>query len=200
MKSIRKNKVVILVAVLMLVVAGYLNYTTPESDIQVSSSEEYHEFAGEWGEKTAKEEKMNGNKEEKESDFGEAKLVNSEVSSIVKTSDEYFAKSKLEREKMYSQMLETYEKILNSTNIIETQRQSAIEEMAKMNKTRNSIMVCENLIKLRGFEDVVLFANGESISVIVKKANIKPEEIAQIQNIVSREMSTKIENINISSK
>ena len=44
-----------------------------------------------------------------------------------KVSDEYFTKSKLERDTMYSQMLETYEKILDSSNALETQKQSATE-------------------------------------------------------------------------
>ena len=46
--------------------------------------------------------------------------------------DDYFAKSKLERDSMYSQMLETYENVLNSDNSLETQKQSATEEITKI--------------------------------------------------------------------
>ena len=61
-------------------------------------------------------------------------------------------------------------------------------------------MIAENLIKNKGFEDVVIFDNGESISVIIKGAEITPEQIAQIQNIVSRELSAEVDNIHISNK
>ena len=61
-------------------------------------------------------------------------------------------------------------------------------------------MIAENLIKNKGFEDVVIFVNGESISVIIKGAEITPEQIAQIQNIVSRELSAEVDNIHISNK
>ena len=116
------------------------------------------------------------------------------------TNDEYFTKSKLERDTMYSQMLETYEKVLNSTNSLETQKQSATQEITKINETKNSIMICENLITTKGFSNNVVFVNGESINVIIGATEIKQEEIAQIQNIISREMKAEIENIHIATK
>ena len=101
---------------------------------------------------------------------------------------------------MYSQMLESYENILNSTNSLETQRQSATDEIKKINDTKNSIMICENLIQTKGFENSIIFVNGDSISVIIKSDELTQEEVAQIQNIISREMNAEIENIHISTK
>ena len=115
-------------------------------------------------------------------------------------SDEYFTKSKLERDTMYSQMLETYEKILNSSNALETQKQSATEEITKINNTKNSIMICENLIGTKGFQNNVIFVNGDSITAIIGATELKQEDVAQIQNIISREMGASIENIHIAIK
>lgn len=114
--------------------------------------------------------------------------------------DDYFEKSKLERDTMYSQMIETYENILNSTNAEETQKQSATDEIKKINDTKNSIMICENLIKTKGFEKSIIFVNDASISIIIGATGISQEEVAQIQNIISREMGAEIENIHISTK
>ena len=97
-------------------------------------------------------------------------------------------------------MLETYEKVLNSSNASETQKQSATQEITKINNIKNSIMICENLIKTKGFENSVVFVNGESISVIIGATEISKEQIAQVQNIISREMNAKIENIHIANK
>lgn len=116
------------------------------------------------------------------------------------SNDEYFSTSKLDRDTMYSQMLETYEKILNSNNSLETQKQSATEEIKKINDIKNKIMICENLIKTKGFENSVIFVNDDSISIIVKDEQLTTEKVAQIQNIISREMNAKIENIHISNK
>ena len=97
-------------------------------------------------------------------------------------------------------MIETYENILNSENATETQKQSATDEIKKINDTKNSIMICENLIKTKGFEKSVIFVNNLSISIIIGKEEITAEEVAKVQNIISREMGAAIENIHISTK
>ena len=124
----------------------------------------------------------------------------SQTNAQTSTNDDYFTKSKLERDTMYSQMLESYENILNSTNSLETQKQSATDEIKKINDTKNSIMICENLIQTKGFENTIIFVNGDSVSVIIKSDELTAEEVAQVQNIISREMKTEIENIHISTK
>ena len=61
-------------------------------------------------------------------------------------------------------------------------------------------MVSENLLQTKGFENSVIFVNGDSISVIIGASELKKEEVAQIQNIIKREMKASIENIHISTK
>ena len=123
-----------------------------------------------------------------------------DTSNINQNDNDYFVKSKLERDTMYSQMIETYENVLNSSNSLETQKQTATQEITKINETKNSIMICENLISTKGFENNVVFVNGDSISVIIEAEELKQEEVAQIQNIISREMKAAIENIHIATK
>ena len=101
---------------------------------------------------------------------------------------------------MYSQMLETYQKILENTTISEEQKSIASNEITKINNARNAIMICENLISLKGFEEAVILSNGDSVNVVVKAKELETEEIAQIQNIITREIKTTIENIHIMKK
>lgn len=116
------------------------------------------------------------------------------------TVEDYFAESRLTRDKMYSQMLESYQKILESSNISESQKQIATQEISNINNKKNAIMICENLIKNKGIEDVCIFVNDKSISVIVKAINLEEEQIAQVQNIITRELNVDISNIHISNK
>lgn len=215
MKIIKKNQVIIYVIALMLVVAGYLNYTATNdlnTAILTTSTEEELVQMANIGDaqlvssNVVTEENSNNALVENENmvvNNQTKETINNTVttnSNISEDNADYFSTSKLERDTMYSQMLETYEKILNSNNSLETQRQSASEEITKINNIKNSIMICENLIKTKGIEDVVIFVNGESISVIVGDKELSQEKIAQIQNIISREMNAKVENIHISSK
>ena len=101
---------------------------------------------------------------------------------------------------MYSQMIESYQNLLDNSNVGEEQKTVATQEITKINNIQNSIMICENLIKTKGIEDVVIFVNDKSISVIVKADKLENDTIAQIQNIIAREMDAEIENIHISNK
>ena len=222
MKIIKKNQVVIYVIALMLVVAGYLNFTTNgdlQSAVMTTSSEEELEKMANIGDaqlvssNVVSINEINSNTTSSDTttnDTEESKAPSNEVlnnsgtiatsNNTVQSKNDYFSTSKLERDTMYSQMLETYENILNSNNSLETQKQSATEEIKKINDTKNSIMICENLIKTKGFENVIVFVNGESVSIVVKDEQLNTEKVAQIQNIISREMNAKVENIHISSK
>lgn len=217
MKLFKKNQVVIYVIALMLVVAGYLNFTASDNlntAVQTSSTEEELAKMANIGdaqlvssnvvvEEEVEEEPKEESKEQEDNTISSNIVEENTIytsSEVSKDDDEYFSKSKLERDKMYSQMLETYENVLNSGNSLETQRQSATEEIKKINNTKNSIMICENLILVKGFNNCIIFVNGNSVSIIVDDKELTTEKVAQIQNIISREMNAQIENIHISSK
>lgn len=123
-----------------------------------------------------------------------------DIETSANTIDEYFTNSRLERNTMYSQRIENYQDILNNTNVTETQKKTAQEEIIKLNNEQNAIMIAENIIKTKGIEDLVIFKNGDSINVIVKGKDLEKEEIAQIQNIITRELEADISNIHIMNK
>ena len=219
MKLLKKNQIVIYVIALMLMAVAYLNYTTntAEQSVEASLQMEARDDSNtanigdatlvssndvlsntESSNTTNNENTINTTNTTNDNSDSDSETTQTSVQTS--TDDDYFTKSKLERDTMYSQMLESYENILNSTNSLETQKQSATDEIKKINDTKNSIMICENLIQTKGFENSIIFVNGDSISVIIKSDELTQEEVAQIQNIISREMNAEIENIHISTK
>ena len=226
MKLLKKNQVIIYAIAIMLMAAGYLNYTTNqngeslETSIQTEESSNMaianigdarlvssNDIVGNETNNTNNTNPNNtstnnqaSNQTSNTTENWASGENNTQETNATVEDDDYFAKSKLERDTMYSQMLETYQNILNSSNASETQKQSATQEITKINETKNGIMICENLLQTKGFKNSVVFVNGESISVIIGAEEIKQEEVAQIQNIVSRELKANIENIHISTK
>lgn len=120
--------------------------------------------------------------------------------SVKETEDDYFSASRLERDNMYSQQLDSYQKMIDSTTITNEQKAIAEKEIKRINDNKNAIMIIENLVKTKGFKDIVVFINGDSINAVVKAEKLGTQEIAQIQNIISRELSADISNIHISNK
>ena len=199
--KIKKGSVVIYVLALMLVTAGYWNYIAKESQTIETVSEENQNTTDEHlGDATLV---SNGELIQEENENTSDDTTNeeeTEETSTTEKKDGYFEESKLARDTMYSQTLETYQNMLNNANVSEEQKTIVTQEITKLNKEKNAIMICENLISTKGFDNCVIFVNTDSVSVVVEDDNLKSEEIAQIQNIISREMNAKVENIHIMTK
>ncbi len=192
---IKKNQIIVFVLALLLITVGYLGVGQQNDEVLQIASNQVTE------------------KDENET-LGDATLVNGaalvpnettteetkETSNSTNTTDDYFTSSKLERENMYSQTIASYQKIIDSTEISAEQKTIAQNEIIKLNNERNAIMIIENLIKTKGFSDVVIFINNSNVNVIVQADTLSTEAVAQIQNIVSRELNTEINNIHISVK
>lgn len=210
MKILKKNQIIILVIALMLVSAGYLNYSANLNEVQKTASIGDAKLVSSNGivetntQETALVENQNN---EIRTNANETALVENNkeqteetTKTNAKISNEYFSKTRLNRESMYSQMVESYQKILENESIASDQKAIAQTEIKNINDTKNKIMICENLIKTKGIDDVIIFVNDKSISVVVKAENLEEDKIAQIQNIIAREMNTQINDIHISNK
>lgn len=234
MKALKKNQIVIFAIALMLITAGYLNYTMQtEQTAQTSGTINNEEMAGIGDAKLVSTDLNNAipqnnveqkndvanttnstvnadNKSKTENSVNQSSDVKNQTNTTKETTttsakettdtEKYFAESKLERENMYSEMLESYQSILASTNVSAEQKTTSQKEISTINSQKNAIMIAENLIKNKGFKDVVIFVNNDSISVVVRAEKLQESDIAQIQSIVQRELNAKVENIHISNK
>lgn len=126
--------------------------------------------------------------------------TNTSLNNTLEDSTNYFEETRIERDRMYSETLETYQKIIDSNQTMQDQKAIATQEISNITNKKNSIMIAENLIKNKGFENVVILENLGNVSVIVKSSVLSQEQISKIQNIVQRELNVEISNINISNK
>ncbi len=204
MKILKRNQIIISVIALMLITAGYLNFANQkkESDLIPTSS-------------VADSELMAG--------IGDAKLVsandvtdknqvtNTETQANIENNtsvtnnnetleDKYFNETRLAREKMYSQMIENYQKIIETDSLSGEEKKDAQEEIKKINDEKNAIMIAENLIKTKGFADVIIFKNNGNVTAIIKSDQLEEQAVSQIQNIITRELDVKVNQVNINSK
>ena len=185
---IKKNQILAWMVTIMLGVAGYLNYVNDPSrnfDVEVTGIIDEN--------------------------LGDAVLVDSnnlvsnvdeymddiETSTKLISASEYFASSRIERNNSFAERIEVYEKMLENENLEDAQKSVAQEEIKKINDQKNAISIAENLIKLKGFGDVVIMQNGESINVVVAEEELTDAEVAQIQNIIQNELNSKPKNIHI---
>lgn len=182
-KVIKKNQILVVAVLLMLVVAGYLNY-------QYDPNRVYDvELTGKIEDNLGDAVFVSSNQVETLDNFVEAS-----------TGEEYFIQTKIDRTNAYAEQIEIYEKMLENPQVSVEQQNVAQEEIKKINAERDAIIISENLIKLKGHDKVVVLVNQDSINVVIEADHLDSKQVAQIQNIIMHEFQTQTENIHITVK
>ncbi len=204
MKILKRNQIIVTVIALMLVAAGYLNFANQNREnnlIPTSSVADSEMMAGIGDAQLVNANEVSQNNVE--SDTNQENIVNEVKNTNISEQtqeDSYFDETRLEREKMYSQMLENYQKILETNNLSSDEKKNAQEEIKEINNEKNGIMIAENLVKTKGFKDIIIFKNNGNVTAIIKADKLEEKEISQLQNIITRELNVSINKINISKK
>ncbi len=204
MKILKRNQIIVTVIALMLVAAGYLNFANQNREnnlIPTSSVADSEMMAGIGDAQLVNANEVSQNNVE--GDTNQENRVNEVKNTNISEQtqeDSYFDETRLEREKMYSQMLENYQKILETNNLSSDEKKNAQEEIKEINNEKNAIMIAENLVKTKGFKDIIIFKNNGNVTAIIKADKLEEKEISQIQNIITRELNVSINKINISKK
>ena len=202
LKKFKKSEIAIYAISLMLVAAGYFNYST----FNQKTEETYSEDVGNISEQYANVGDavlVSNNETENVTDENTKTTTSSSETTETKTENEtdYYANAKLNRDKMYAEIISNYEKIINNQNASEAQKSIATQEITKINNTKNAIMISENLIGTKGFNNCVILVNDGSVNVVVNvQGGLNKENVAKLQNIVSRELKVEIDNIHITEK
>ncbi len=195
------KQIVLSVIALSLIAVGYVNYNL-NNTIEVASRESSNEVnLGDVelvSSNPIKEEYIEGIVS---NDTLHENTVSNDVQNyLVEDTTNYFEETRIQRDRMYSETLEVYQKLIDSSQTPQEQKSIAAQEIANITNRKNSILVAENLVKNKGFENVIILENNGSVSVIVKSKNLNQDQISKIQNIVERELNVDVSSINISNK
>jgi stage III sporulation protein AH len=186
MMVFKRKQIVILALILMIVVAGYLQY----SYRQGSESAD----AGKLGEAVYVDNEIyNEGLDDLES--GQAENTNVSASRMA---EDYFVQSKMEKEQGRSKSSETLKAIAEDINASEDVRNEAHNKIMAMAANAEKEMRIETLINKMGFDDsFVLFADNGSIDIVIKTPALSTSQAAQITDIVMRQGNVDIEDIHI---
>ncbi len=186
MMIFKRKQVVVLSLVLMIIIAGYLQYSYNKSSMSAENDEK-----GRLGEAVYVD-----NNEEQDKLFSE---LNNDlgISASAETND-FFSQAKLDREITRSRDVDVYGEITEDVNASKEIKSEAYEKMMSIMDTSEKEMRIETLIKERGFADVIaLFGDDGSVDIIVKAPSLSSAEVAQISDITSRQANVDIPSIHI---
>jgi len=109
----------------------------------------------------------------------------------------FFTNYRNNRTDTRNQELMYLEAIISSASSSQEAIANAESEKMQLVAAMESEMVLEGLIKAKGFEDVIISDLNNSMTVIVKSAELQASEVAQIVEVVQGQTSYDIENIKI---
>lgn len=182
MMVFKRKQIVVLALVLMIVVAGYLQYSYKKSSISVSDKEN-----GRLGEAVYVDNKdVDAQKTEEKKDDDKAK--NQKDAAASKQANDFFAQAKLEKEVTRSKDSETLKQITEDTNASKDVKAEAYDKMMAIAANSEKEMKVELLVKEQGFTDVVaLFGDDGSLDIIVKSPSLTTAEVARITDAAARQ-------------
>ncbi|MGN1162509.1 MAG: SpoIIIAH-like family protein [Christensenellales bacterium] len=113
------------------------------------------------------------------------------------TTASFFATYRNDRQTTRDQEIAYYDAIISSETTSAENKAEAeakrLELVAQMEKE----LIMENLIKAKGFADVIVTNSSDSINVVVKSAELQATEVAQIVGVVQEQTKADIDNIKI---
>ncbi len=209
----RKNQIIITSLAIMIVIAGYLNFTADQTkpvkqEAAAETAEKIREeniqaeeaaagaeaditsFPDEDLASVSAEEESTADTETPEGEkVGEAVLTSSASAGA------FSASAKLNREQVRSKNEASLLEIINNTDISEDMKADAFASMNRMTDRAEKELDAELLLEAKGFKDSVVSINDDSVDVIVGAAEITDEQKAQIEDIVTRKTERNVSDI-----
>ena len=209
----RKNQIIITSLAIMIVIAGYLNFTADQTkpvkqEAAAETAEKIREeniqaeeaAAGAEADITSfPDEDLASVSAEAEStadiETPEGEKVGEAVLTSSASAGAFSASAKLNREQVRSKNEASLLEIINNTDISEDMKADAIASMNRMTDRAEKELDAELLLEAKGFKDSVVSINDDSVAGIVGAAEITDEQKAQIEDIVTRKTERNVSDI-----
>ncbi len=204
MFALKRNQIIITALVVMVGAAGYLNYvgnnTEPTEVVLTDDGDitglvpDYDLYGEEvvHNEENVNEESVTASTENTDDEAGKAVFVNNS------SDTSYFVQAKLEREQARAKQKDILTEMINNSNIDQDKKANAADEMLKIQERIEKETAAEAMIEAKGFDEVYVRIDDDTVDVVVNKSELSESEIAQIEDIVKRKTGVTVDKIRIS--
>lgn len=173
----RRNQIVITALIVVILCAGYLNFAYNKAKLTDTSGKQ---------------------------PIGSAYLVKgpgneaSDTAPVAKINGDYFVVSRAEKERARGDQQDMMQSIINNKDLDKVAKEKAQSELTRIARSIEKEMIIENVLKGKGFEDVIAFLNDNKVDIVIKdSAKLLPSQTAMILDVVTRETGVLAENVRI---
>ena len=128
--------------------------------------------------------------------YGQVQYVNgTEIDSY--STEDYFAQARLDKLTSRDQAVETLKMVLGGQDISDEEIATYTMNAVTLSSLIESETTIENLIMACGYEDCVVYLDGENANIVVKSDGLTSAQAAEIKDILLQEVKVENENIRI---
>jgi stage III sporulation protein AH len=190
MMVFKRKQIVILALVLMIVVAGYLQYSYRQGSTSANTDGTLGEAV--YVDNEIANEGLDGTEDVAENENTQLNVTAS------KMANDYFVQAKMDREQSRSENTESLKAIADDGNSNDEIKAEAQSKMITLSENADKEMRIETLINKMGFDDTfVLFADNGSVDIVIKTPSLTTSQTAQITDIVTRQGDVDVGDIHI---
>ena len=180
---IGKKQIILASLTLVLGIAVYMNYVFAEVGNDIAADAEIQSAA------------------DTQVNYGDAAFVGADSSDPAEPASagasDYIAQARLSRMTSRDDAVQTLSAILGGGDLTEEENAAYTMEAVNLSQLSESESKVESLIRAQGFEDCVVYLDGETASIVVKSEGLAAEQAAQIKDILLTEVTIPAENIRI---
>lgn len=127
----------------------------------------------------------------------EAGIQGTDVAASKNLEVSYFAEEKLLREQSRAEQVEKLTEWVANDNLDQDAKSKAAANLIEIQERIEKENSAEALLKAKGFSEVYVRIDDDTVDVVVNKAELTDSEIAQIEEIVNRKTGYSVGKINI---
>lgn len=187
MMVLKRREIMAAALVVLIGVAGYLNWSYQDT-IRVTDGESYIET----GKKLGEAQYVNASADEPETTQAPQNIENK-----ADTEEDYFTKSRLEKESSRSRALEILNQTAGNESFSEDVRQEAQKQILAVADNVEKETAVENMARAKGYSRISVYISDNTANIAVKKEGLSETDIAKIQDIVMSQVKISAENIKI---
>lgn len=114
------------------------------------------------------------------------------------TNVNFIFEKKIEREQIRSEKEEVLLGLINNANITDEQKQDAVDAMLEITTNMDREAAAEMMLETKGFKDVIVSITDGEVDVVVNMESLTDADRAQIEDIVKRKTEVSADKIIIS--
>lgn len=195
MMVLKKKEIIAGALVLLIGVAGYLNWSYQDT-VRVTDNDTYVETGKKLGEAQYVNATADGVEDTQQS--GQPETQAPSAAAETKQGDSnYFATAKSEKETARSKSMEILKQTAENESFDADIRKKAQEQILAQSQNVEKETAIENIARAKGYEEISVYIDGDAVDIAVRKAEFSENDAVILKEIATEQLKISSKNIKI---